>query len=155
LSYLRFTAEESRAIRQACDSVDLGGDFFAVFKYFLIESLSATQPELANRIARFRRSQLVLLYTFLRRQRTLAAKSRGKTRREEEEYGLTSRELQAVRHASGPFFLHDGDLGSFQDFLMYNLRATRPGLATKLAQLRPRQLARLYQQAKRRSRWNA
>ena len=61
----------------------------------------------------------------------------------------------AVRYASDPFFLHDGYPGSFRDFLLYNLRETRPRLAAKLAQLRPRQVVRLYQQAKRRSRWNA
>jgi hypothetical protein len=155
LSYLRFTPEEFRAIRQACDSVELSGDFFAVFKYFLVESLSDTHPDLATRILRFYRPQLVLLYAFLRRQRTSAAKNRGPTRREEHEYGLTTEELQAVRHASGPFFLYDGYLGSFQDFLLYNLGETRPSLAAKLARLDPRQVAGLYHQMKQRSRRNA
>ena len=155
MSFLRFTPEEFRAIRQACDAVHLSGDFLAVFKYFLVEALDDTLPDLATRIRRFRRSQLVLLYGFLRQQRTAAAKSQEQTRTEEGECGLTAEELQAVRYATDPFFLHDGDLGSFRDFLLYNLRETRPRLAAKLAQLRPRQMVRLYQQAKRRSRWNA
>jgi hypothetical protein len=155
LSYLRFTPEEFRAIRQACDPVHLNADFLAVFKYFLVEALDDTLPDLATRIRRFRRSQLVLLYGFLRQQRTAAAKSQAQTRREESECGLTAEELQAVRYASDPFFLHDGYPGSFRDFLLYNLREARPRLAAKLARLHPRQIARLYQQAKRRSRWNA
>ena len=147
MRYLRFTPEEFRAIRQACDAVDLSGDFFAVFKYFLVESLSDTLPDLAIRIARFRRSELELVYRFLRRHQTSPGRA-------EDECGLTSEELQAIRRASGPFFLHDGSLGSFQDYLVYNLSKTRPGLATRLSRLRPRQIARLYQQVQSRSRWN-
>jgi hypothetical protein len=155
LSYLRLTPEEFRAIWQKCDSVKLSGDFFAVFRYFLIESLSDTLPDLAIRIRRFRRFELILLYRFLRSQRMLAAKSRERTPRAKDEYGLTAEQLQAVRRASGPFFLYDGCPGSFQDFLAYNLRETRPGLAAKLARLGSRQVARLYQLLKQRSQWNA
>ena len=106
MSYLRFTPEEFRAIRRACDPVHLSGDFLAVFKYFLVEALDDTLPDLATRIRRFRRPQLVLLYGFLRQQRTAAAKSQEQTRTEDGECGLTAEELQAVRYASDPFFLH-------------------------------------------------
>jgi hypothetical protein len=155
MSYLRFTPEEFRAIRRTCDSVELSDDFFAVFRYFLVESLSDMLPILAIRIARLRTSQLLLLYGFLRRQKTSEVRNRGLTRRGADEWGLTFEELQVIRRASGPFFLHDGSLGSFQDYLVYNLSKTRPGLAAKLSRLRPRQMARLYQQANKRSRWNA
>jgi hypothetical protein len=155
LSYLRFTPQEFRAIRQACDPVHLNADFLTDFKDFLVEALDDRLPDLASRIRRFRRPQLVLLYGFLRQQRTAAAKSQAQTRREDGKCGLTAEELQAVRYATDQFFLYDGDLGSFRDFLLYSLRETRPRLAAKLAQLRPRQIARLYQQAKRSSRWNA
>jgi hypothetical protein len=154
VSYVRLTPEEFQAIRQTCDPVDLSGDFLAVFKYFLVEALTDKLPELAARILRLRKAQIVLLYGFLKRQRMSAAKSRGRSSCERGGYGLTSEELQTIRRASGPFFLQDGYLGSFQDYLMYNLRESRPGLAAKLADLRPRQIARLYQQTKRRSRWN-
>jgi hypothetical protein len=139
MSYLRFTPEEFRAIRRACDSVELSDDFFVFFKYFLVESLSGMLPFLAIRIARFRRPQLDLLYGFIRRQKASEVKSRGQTRSGEVECGLTSEELQDIRRASGPFFLHDGSLSSFQDYLVYNLGKTRPGLAAKLARLLPRQ----------------
>jgi hypothetical protein len=110
MSYLRFTPDEFRAIKQAYDSVELSDDFFVFFKYFLVESLSGMLPFLAMRISRFRRPQLELLYGFIRRQKASEVKSRGQTRREECECGLTSEELQAIRRASGPFFLHDGSL---------------------------------------------
>jgi hypothetical protein len=152
VSYVRLTPEEFQAIRQTCDPVDLSSDFLAVFKYFLVEALSDKWPELAARILRWRKAQIVLLYGFLKRQR-MRPKSRGRRSCERGDYGLTSEELQTVRRASGPFFLQDGYLGSFQDFLMYNLRESRPGLAAKLADLRPRQIARLYQQTKKRSAW--
>jgi hypothetical protein len=155
LSYLRFTPDEFRAIRHVCDSVELSDDFFAVFKYYLVELLSDTLPDLAKRVSRFRRPQLGLLYGFLRSQKTSQIRSRGRTWREEDACGLTLEELQAVRRASSPFFLHDGSLGSFQDYLVYNLGGTRPGLAAKLARLRPRQIAKLYHQANKRGRWNA
>src|SRR5262249_13762717 len=155
MTYLRFTPEEFRAIRRACDSVDLSGDFFAVFKYFLVESLSARLPMLAIRIARFGRPQLRLLYGFLRRQKTTEGRNRGRTGREKDECGLTFEELQVIRRASGPFLLHDGSLDSFQDYLVHILGETRPALAAKLARLRPGQIARLYHQANQRIRWNA
>jgi hypothetical protein len=155
VNYLRFTREEFQAIRRACDLVELSDDFFAVFKAYLVELLSDTQPILAIRIARFRRPQLELLYGFLRRQKASEVGSREKIRGEKHAYGLTFEELQAVRRASGPFFLYGGSLHSFQEYLVYNLVKTRPCLAAKLAQLQPRQITRLYQQAKKRSRWNA
>ena len=155
MSYLRFTPEEFRAIRQTCHSVNLSDDFFVFFKYFLVESLSAMLPTLATRIARFSRPQLQLLYEFLRHQKASEVRSRWQTRRGEDECGLTSEELQTVRRASGPFFLHDGSLGSFRDYLVYHFGGTQPGLAAKVARLRPRQIARLYHQANKRSRWEA
>jgi hypothetical protein len=155
MSYLRFTPEEFRSIRRTCDLVELSDDFFAVFKHFLVESLSATLPILAIRIAGFRRPQLRLLYEFLRHQKTLEVRSREGNRRGADECGLMFEELQAIRRASGPFFLHDGSLGSFRDFLVYHFGKTRPGLAAKLARLGPRQIARLYHQANKRSGWTA
>jgi hypothetical protein len=147
MSYLRFTPEEFRAIRRTCDLVELSDDFFVFFRYFLMESLSGMMPLLAIRIARFRRAQLELLYRFVRRQKTSEIRSRGQTGREEGDCDLTSEELQVIRSASGPFFLHDGSLGSFLGYLLCRLGKTRPGLAAKLARLRPRQIARLYRQA--------
>jgi hypothetical protein len=154
LSYLRFTPEEFRAIRQACDSVHLSDDFFAVFKYYLVELMSDTLPDLAQRISRFRRPQLELLYGFLRRQKTSKAKRRRQAGSGEDACRLTSEELQAVMRASGPFFLHDGSLGSFQDYLVHILSEARPSLAARLARFRPRHIARLYHQANDRSQWN-
>jgi hypothetical protein len=90
VSYLRFTPEEFRAIQRTCDSVELSDDFFAVFKDFLVESLSELLPILAIRIARFRRPQLRLLYRFLRRQETSEVGKRRRTRRGEGKCALTS-----------------------------------------------------------------
>ena len=155
VSYLRFTREEFQALRRACDLVDLTDDFFAVFKAYLVELLSDTLPILAIRIARFRRRQLELLYGCLRRQKASEVKNQGQTLKREPDFGLTCEELQAIRRASGPFFLFDGSVHSYQKYLVYNFVNTRPGLAAKLARLHPRQIRRLYQQAKKRSRWNA
>jgi hypothetical protein len=152
VSYLRFTREEFQAIRRACDLVDLSDDFFAIFKPYLVELLSDTLPILAIRIARFRRRQLELLYGCLRRQKASEVKNQGQTLKREPDFGLTCEELQAIQRASGPFFLFGGSLPSYQEYLVDNFITTRPGLAAKLARLRPRQITRLYQRANKRIR---
>jgi hypothetical protein len=154
VSYLRFTREEFQAIRRACDLVDLSDDFFTVFKAYLVELLSDTLPILAIRIARFRIRQLELLYRCLRRQKASQTKNQGHIVKSGPDSGLTCEELQAIRRASGPFFLFDGSLHSYQEYLVYSFVEARPGLAAKLARLHPRQITRLYRQAKKRSRWN-
>lgn len=155
MTHLRFTREEFQAIRRACDLVDLSDDFFAVFKAYLVELLSDTLPILAIRIARLRRRQLGLLYEYLRGQKSSEVGNQVQTLKGAHDCGLTFEELQTVRRASGAFFLFDGSLHSFQQYLVYNLLKARPRLAAKLARLRPRQITRLYQQTKKRSRWNA
>jgi hypothetical protein len=156
VSYLRFTPEEFRAIQQVCHSVNLSDDFFIFFKYFLFESLAGASPGLALRLAHLPARKRRILYQYLREQRASPVKNNEPlTKKDETGCDLTFEELQAVRRASGPFFLHDGSLASFQDYLVYNLGETQPGLATKLARLHPRQIVRLYQQANKRSRWEA
>jgi hypothetical protein len=154
MSYLRFTPDEYRAIRRACRSLDLSDDFFAVFKYFLVESLADTLPGLSQRLAQVPARKLRILYEYLKEHKTCRARSYGRFRGKKDEAwgGLTIRESQAVRQASDLFFLHEGSLPSFQDYLVFAFRETTPGLASKLARFSRHRIARLYQDVKKRSR---
>src|SRR5437016_5988945 len=70
MSYLRFTPAEYEAIDRVCQPVNLSEDFFEVFKFFLVEALVPTMPNLAGRIAQFRQPRLRLLFDHLRGDRT-------------------------------------------------------------------------------------
>jgi hypothetical protein len=153
VSYLRFTPEEFKAIEQACHSMNLSDDFFHVFKYFLIESLEGTLPSLTQRLAQLPSRKLRILYEFLRDQRTSPVKNHGGgTNRDRKKGALSFEELQAVRQASGSFFLYDGSQWSFQDYLVHDFGKTAPALAAKLARFSHQQIARLYHQEKKRNR---
>jgi hypothetical protein len=153
VSYLRFTPEEFKAIEQACRSMNLSDDFFHVFKYFLVETLEHTLPGLTQRLAQLPTRKLRILYEYLRDQKHSSVKNHGGgTKQNGQKAALTFVELQAVRRASGSFFLHDGSHWSFQDYLVHDFGKTAPALAAKLARFSHQQIARLYQQAKKRNR---
>jgi hypothetical protein len=153
VSYLRFTPEEFRAIQQACRSIKLSDDYFAFFRYFLIEALAGSSPGLAQRLAQCNAWKLRILYGYLREQRAARVQrsdepSRGE--KDEARVGLTVREWQAVRQASSLFFLHDGKQPSFQNYLVFAFRETTPGLAIKLAELGVHQITWLFREMKHR-----
>ena len=66
LAYLRLTPEEYRALCRGCRSLDLRGISPASFRAVLIPLLSGDWPELADRLAHLRASQLRLLMNHLR-----------------------------------------------------------------------------------------
>jgi hypothetical protein len=154
MSYLRFTPEDFRAIQKVCRSIKLSDDLFAVFKYFLVESLTNSRPGLSQRLGKLPARKIRILYDYLREQKPSPVKKpMGFTKKAGQGCALTFGELQAVRKASGVFFLHDGALYSFQDYLVYAFQKTAPGLAAKLGHLNQQQIARLFREVKKPSRW--
>jgi hypothetical protein len=157
MGYLRFRPEEFQAIWRACAPIDLSDDFFAVFKYFLIESLSRQAAALAQRVAQLSRRELRILYEHLRERKKAGRPRRGRPgdggppgRGE-----LSAEEVEAVARVCRPFVFHQRFLGSFRAFLVRILGKTEPELARKLTRLSERQIERLYEQVKRRRRDNA
>jgi hypothetical protein len=144
VTYLRFTGLEYRGIAAACRSVRLSDDFFPRFKYFLVEALFDSFPDLAQRIALFRTYQLGILFEYLKRQRAAAALRHGQATTPEATQGnLTVEELQTIVRVSRPLWRPDGSPPSIGAFLVH-----------KLARFSDRQMKRLYQRVKER-RWRA
>jgi hypothetical protein len=71
--HLRFTPAEYQTICRALEGIALSDDFFAVFKYFLVEALLDSAPRLAGRLALMSRSKTRLLFNHLRRRKRFAA----------------------------------------------------------------------------------
>jgi hypothetical protein len=154
VTYLRFTPQEFQAIQHVCHSVKLSDESFAVFRYFLVETLDRALPGLINRLARLPARKLRILFESLRDHKRCVVKNHGGgTKKDGRKHALTVEEMQAVRQASGLFFLFDGSQYSFQDYLVYAFIKTMPALAAKLARFSHQQIARLYHQAKERHRW--
>jgi hypothetical protein len=153
MSYLRFTPKEFRAIRRACRSLDLNDDFFVVFKYFLVESLTGPSASLTQKLAHLPRHKLRILCDYLREQKPSSVEKHGWLRKGGTQCALTFEELQTVRQVSGVFFLHDGSLHSFQDYLVYAFRKSAPGLAARLDHLSQQQIESLFYQVKQPRRW--
>jgi hypothetical protein len=155
VTYLRFTRPEYRAIAAACRSVPLSDDFFPRFKYFLVEALFDSFPDLAQRIALFRTCQLGILFEYLKDQRAAAALRQGQATTPEATQGhLTVEELQTIVRVSRPLWRPDGSPPSIGAFLVHLVGEVSPDLARKLACFSDRQMKRLFQRVKER-RWRA
>jgi len=142
-TYLRFTPQEYEAIVKVCRPVDLGDDFFPIFKYFLVESLKDPSPGLAGRIAQLRRGEVGIIFEHLKSKRRLAA---GRACRQvgEADPDLTDQEWQAVARASRAFDLPADFLHSYRAFLVGHFRHSLPELAHKLTRFSDRQMERVY-----------
>jgi hypothetical protein len=140
--YLRFSPDEYRALTAACRGLRLTDDFFPCFKYFLLETLTATCPHLADRISGFRRPALAILYHHLRDARAKARAGRSTTA------DWTFEEWQAICTASRLHQPHNRLWPSLQEFLVRRFRKKQPGLAERIRRLSPDQVEQLRQQMK-------
>jgi hypothetical protein len=148
MSYLRFSPAEYRAIAAACRSVMLSDDFFPAFPAFLATALTDTQPDLARRIARFRRYQLGMLFEDLKGRRPGPGVEPGPGREAAAGagYDLTGDELEAVAQAGGSFLLLERFRAAYRNFLVRRLGRTAPDLSRKLAGFSDRQIGWLCHQ---------
>jgi hypothetical protein len=137
MSYLRFRLAEYRALAAACRSVVFSDDFFPAFQGFLAAALGDTQPDLARRIARFRRYQLGILFEHFKGQTAGPGGPPGPAREPEGGAGcdLTGDELEAVAQASGSFWLPQRFRAAYRTFLVRRLGQAAPDLSRKLAGL--------------------
>ena len=152
-TYLRFTPQEFQAISQACRPLDLvGGVSLPAFQRFVAEALRGTRPALADRIARFRKYQVGILYEHLKEQRASGAGPAGRAAEAKGPAGcdLTAEEWRALSQAGELFRLQGGPPSSFKGFVLQQLGAASPALAQKLARLSDYQIAKLYHQARAR-----
>jgi len=136
MSYLRFSKPEYRAMAAACRSVVFTDDFFPAFRGFLAAALGDTQPDLARRIARFRRYQLGILFEHFKGQGAGPEGPPGPAREPEGGAGcdLTGDELEAVAQASGSCWLPPR-FRAARPFLVRRLGQAAPELSRKLAGL--------------------
>jgi hypothetical protein len=153
VSYVRFTPEEFQDIQEACRPVHLSPDYLGVFKYFLIESLQERSPQLAQRIRRFRRQQVEILFSYMQKLEAMAAQGGSPAVAPDGDEHLTFEEVQAVRKASTMFLPSTAFQQVFRAFLIRCFQDTAPELAQKLARLSEAQVRRLYQQVERHKRW--
>jgi hypothetical protein len=143
LAYLRFTPEEHRALCQACRDLDLRGGFPAL-RERLVQALREPWPDLAARVAGFRKAHLRLLLDHLKAQQRGPGPAA-----EGAEGGLSFEELQEVAAAAHRFLLYDGRACAFQGFLVHHFKGTSPALARKLDRLSERQVKELYDRVQR------
>jgi hypothetical protein len=143
LAYLRFTPEEHRALCQGCRDLDLRGTFPAL-RERLVQALRAVWPDLAARVAGFRKAHLRLLLDHLKARQRGAGQAAG-----EKEHGLSLEELQEVAAAAQRFLLYDGRKCAFQGFLVHHFKGRSPELARKLDRLSDRQMQELYDRVRR------
>jgi hypothetical protein len=149
--YLRFRPDEFQALTQVCRAVGLGEDFYPIFKYFLIESLSDLQPELSRRVAVLCRREVRLLFDQLQAWKRQKARARREARGEPDAPGepLTFEEVQAVCRASAGYRAGNRMLPPFRDFLVGRFRRSAPGLVAKLDRMSRSEMEKLYEQIRR------
>jgi len=140
LSYLRFTPLEYRALCQLCSPLDLADDFFPDFKAFLVAALLDDLPDLAKRIALFRRGQLRILFDHVRGRK---AKPAG---------GLTQEEFRALTQACNSLVNPHRFLHYYKDSLVRHFQKSKPALARKLTRMTDEQFRELYGRVKERRR---
>ncbi len=140
LSYLRFTPLEYRALCQLCRPLDLADDFFPNFKNFLVTALRDDLPELANRIAQFRRGQLRILFDHVRRPKAKPPS------------GLSQEEFRALSQACNSLVNPHRFLHYYKDSLIRHFQKSKPDLARKLTRMTDQQFQELYGRVKERRR---
>ena len=91
MSYLCFTPDDYTAVAEIARPLNLNRYRPLALKRFLTRSLAAARPELAERIARFRRQEIHILHDHLRRQRPAR-----------ERHDLTADEVAMLAEAFGP-----------------------------------------------------
>jgi len=154
-TYLRFTPAEYRALSRACRSIDLHDDFFPVFQHFLVSALRAHAPDLANRIANFRKYQIGIVFEHLKARRKAADQADDSTGQRAPRHALTPQERQKVSCAAGAYTLPAGFPHVFRDYLVQHFQETAPDLSRKLAYFSDRQMERLFTELKSSRRWTA
>jgi hypothetical protein len=132
LSYLRFTPAEYRAVARVCRRLDLGSYNPPTFQRVLALALSDASPGLSDRVSRFGRGEVRLLYDHLR------AKTRDAQRPfPSEEWRKLGEACESVPATHR--FAHQ-----VQRAVIGHLRTASPGLCRKLARMSISQFVRLF-----------
>ncbi len=156
MAYLRLTPDEYRALCRSCRSVDLRVITPSALRALLIPLLSGDWPELAERLAQLRASQLRLLLEHLREHPEGSQGPEATVRQDQERSEeLTFEEFRAVAGAAHRFLIHDGRLSAFRAYLVQHFRSEAPTLARKLDRFTDRQLRGLFERVQRPRRWRA
>ncbi|MCI0464609.1 MAG: hypothetical protein L0Z62_47390 [Gemmataceae bacterium] len=155
MAYLRLTPEEYRALCRCCRSLDLRAITPSSLRALLIPLLSGDWPDLADRLAQLRASQLRLLLEHLREHPECAQDPQAARQARDRSEELSFEEFRAVAGAAQRFLIHDGRLSAFRAYLVQHFRSEDPTLARKLDQLSDRQLRGLFERVQRPRRWRA
>lgn len=136
MSYLRFSPAEYRAVSRICRRLDLGSYDPPTFQRVLALALSDASPMLAERIGRFERAEVRLLYDHLR----VEVKGAQPPFPSEEwrKLGEACESVPATHR-----FAHQ-----IQRAVVRSLRPAAPGLSRKLSRMSISQFVRLFEQVR-------
>jgi hypothetical protein len=140
MQHLRFSPAEYQAISRLCRPLNLCRHRPPALQRLLVQSLADTHPELARRLARFRRRELRILHEHLREQRPAAP------------HGLSPEEFELLAAPFGPLLFHVRFVRPLKRAVAQQLREAFPGLAAKLDQLSHRQFELLCEEIRARTR---